>query len=206
MSVSYGGVVRRLVASGLIVSAAACGRAGAEGNGQHSAVAGDSILEMSMMIERFQAAHARVESFGADAPRSRDELIERFGRAVRDSSVAQLRALTMTEAEFAYLYFPTSLYARPPYAQPPAVSWLLTEQNGLKGETRLLRHVGGTSLRIADHDCEDAPRTEGANTIWNDCRLTLRHEDGSEEVGVRLFGSVIERNGRFKFISLANRL
>jgi hypothetical protein len=199
-------MMRVMTAALLALVTAACGRAGAEGNGQHSAFAGDSILEMSVMIERFQAAHAPVESFGADAPRSRDELIERFRRAVKDSSAAQLRALTMTEAEFAYLYFPASLYARPPYAQPPGVSWLLTEQNGLKGETRLLRHLGGRPLDIAGHTCEDPPRTEGANTIWNDCRLTLRHEDGSEEAGVRLFGSVIERGGRFRFISLANRL
>lgn len=185
---------------------AACGTAGAVEEREARAVAGDSILDMPVMIEQFQARHAPVAAFGADAPRTRDELIERFAMALRDSSVAALRQLTLSKAEFAYLYFPASRFARPPYAQPPAVNWLLIEQNGLKGETRLLRHYGGAATDIVDHTCEADPVVEGRNIVWSHCRLALRQEDGTVLEDVRLFGSIVERDGRFRFVSLANKL
>ena len=40
------------------------------------------------------------------------------------------------------------MFAAPPYAQPPEVNWLLMEQNGLKGEARLLRQYGGRALDL----------------------------------------------------------
>src|SRR5690606_14824799 len=147
----------------------------------------------------------RVTSLGADAPGSMDELIARFARAVQDSSVAALEALTLDQAGFAHLYFPSSMYVRPPYAQPPAVNWLLLEQNSLKGRHRLLRDHGGRAFTVHGHECAGDPATEGRNRIHEACTLQVSRADGPIEA-VRLFGSVIERDGRFKLMSLANRL
>jgi hypothetical protein len=197
---------RGLSVMALLFLVAACGAAGVAEEREARAVAGDSILDMPLMVERFQARNAAVAAFGADAPRTREELIERFAMALRDGSVAALRQLTLSEAEFAYLYFPTSRFARPPYAQPPEVNWLLLEQNGLKGETRLLRHYGGTAIDVAGHSCEADPAVEGRNIVWSRCRVALRQEDGTVLEDVRLFGSIVERDGRFRFVSLANKL
>lgn len=168
-------------------------------------VAGDSILPMDVMIERFQAEVPRVLALADEAPRSRDELVERFVAAVGENSVSALDSITLNVAEFAHLYFPTSIYAQRPYAQPPAVNWLLLEQNSLKGRARLLRHYGGRRLVVEAHECAVDPTVEGRNRIHEQCTLTIRiNGDGLENV--RLFGSIIERDGRFKLMSLANRL
>ncbi|HEX6309730.1 MAG TPA: hypothetical protein VFZ69_16255 [Longimicrobiales bacterium] len=171
----------------------------------NEAVAGDSLLPMREMIARFQAEVPPADSFGPDAAPSREVLIDRFVAAVADSSAAALSALTLNVSEFAHLYFPTSMFARVPYAQPPAVNWLLLEQNSLKGGRRLLREYGGRRLDVEGHRCAGAPRVEGANRIWESCLLVVRGADG-RIAELRLFGSIIEREGRYRLLSLANRL
>ena len=176
-----------------------------QGDGARPAPAADSILPMATMIARFQADLPVVASLGDDAPRSVGELIARFVEAVEDSSTDALAALTLSRAEFAHLYFPSSAHARPPYAQPPAVNWLLLEQNSLKGQSRLLRRFGGKRLPVASHHCTGAPLIQGANRIHEACTLRISSADGWTE-DVRLFGSIVERDGRFKLLSLSNRL
>lgn len=165
----------------------------------------DSILPMATMIARFQADRRAVTSLGPDAARSRAELVARVVAAVADSNTAALHALTMNAAEFGYLYFPTSIYAREPYAQPPEVTWLLLDQNSRKGLLRLLREYGGKPLRAEGHRCTGEPGVEGMNRIHEHCTVQLRNEDGTIR-DVRLFGSIIEREGRFKLMSVSNRL
>lgn len=168
------------------------------------AVRGDSMLPMDTMIARFQARLPEVAGLTADAPGSIEELIGRFGAAVSGGRVEDLRALTMSAAEFAYVYFPTSAYSRAPYAQPPEVNWLLLEQNSLKGQNRLMRAFGGRPLRVEGYRCTAEPRVEGENRIHEECLVRVAAAGDAAEI--RLFGSLIERDGRFKLMSLTNRL
>ena len=170
-----------------------------------SAAAGDSIFPMEIMIARFQAGRPAVTSLADGAARSRDALVARVVEAVADSSAAALQALTMNAAEFGHLYFPTSIYSREPYAQPPEVTWLLMSQNSRKGLVRLLREYGGQSLVTAGYNCGGEPKVEGSNRIHERCTVRIRAADGRVEE-VRLFGSIIERAGRFKLVSLSNQL
>jgi hypothetical protein len=162
----------------------------------------DSIFPMPEMIARFQASvPRRTSAFDESAARSRDELVERFAAAVADNDAEALAALRLDVSEFAFLYFPSSRFAQPPLAQPPHTAWLMVEQNGLKGETRLLRSFGGRRLEIESTTCEEDPVVEGENRLFEHCRVHLR--DGSS---LRLFGSVMQRDGRYRFVSMANEL
>lgn len=220
--VSYG----NMVLFGLVVLAGACTNGtdrkmvlmrGAQGEPPAStspastsraskpAAAGDSIFPMEVMIARFQADRPTVTALDDGAARSRDALVARVMEAVADGNAAALHALTVNAAEFGQLYFPTSIYSRKPYAQPPEVTWLLMDQNSRKGLVRLLREYGGQSLVVAGHDCGGEPKVEGPNRIHEHCRVRIRGADGRVEE-VRLFGSIIERAGRFKLMSLSNRL
>jgi hypothetical protein len=169
------------------------------------AAAGDRILPMAIMIARFQADRAAVTALDNGSARSRDALVARVVEAVADSNAAALHALTMNAAEFGHLYFPTSIYSREPYAQPPEVTWLLMSQNSRKGLVRLLREYGGQFLVVAGHGCSGEPKVEGSNRIHEHCTVRIRGAGGGVEE-VRLFGSIIERAGRFKLMSLSNRL
>lgn len=160
----------------------------------------DSIFPMEAMIERFQEESGARPSALRGAARSRDELVAAFASAVEDSSMGALRALRMDMAEYAHLYAPTSHLSRDPYRQPPVIGWMLTEQNGLKGEARLLRRFGGRPLGLRGYECPEAPVIEGDNTLWRNCLVDV----AASEQPLRLFGTIVARAGAYKFISLAN--
>jgi hypothetical protein len=132
-------------------------------------------------------------------------LVTRLRRAVEESDTNALRALVMSRREFAWLYYPTSAFTRPPTRQEPGLAWFLHLQASQKGVTRLLSQYGGQPLRIADNACKAPPRLEGNNTLWLDC---VQHvvEEQSDTTVIRLFGGVLERNGRFKILSYSNDL
>ncbi len=167
-------------------------------------LSGDVLLPMPEMIARFQEGVPVPDTLGDGVASSRDELVTAFVTAIKDSSAAALRSLRLDVAEFAWLYFPESRYTEKPYELPPETLWMLMDQNGLKGQTRLLRRFGGRQLDVTAYACEDEPRREGPNTFWEQCLITVNSADGARSM--RLFGSIMERGGRFKFVSMANDL
>jgi hypothetical protein len=106
-------------------------------------------------------------------------------------------------AEYAWLYYPTTLISRPPYELPPALAWFQLQETNRKGALRLLRAFGGRRLELRDHSCAAAPAVEGENRIWTGCTITLA-ADGGEPTSQRLFAAILERDGRFIFLSFHN--
>jgi hypothetical protein len=163
----------------------------------------DSVFPPAEAMRRFRE-NLPVPSTLENAERSRDSLVHRFVRAVERRDSIALRAMVMSRAEFAYLYYPTSPHARPPTQQPPALVWFLHTQNSEKGVGRVLDRFGGRRMRVRGHTCAEPPRVEAKNLIWDDCRLHIG--GGADTATVRLFGGVIEREGRFKVLSYSNDL
>lgn len=64
---------------------------------------------------------------------------------------------------------------------------------------------GGRWLRLLSYDCGQEASREGDNTIWGPCVLRCRSERG-DTLRLRLFSQIIERDGRYKFLSYANKL
>ena len=140
-----------------------------------------------------------------DSERSIADVVARLATAVERSDTTALRALVMSRREFAWLYYPTSPFTRAPTKQEPTLAWFLHLQASEKGATRLFNAYGGRSLRLAGHECMAPPRLEGNNRLWFDCVQLLTEEQGDTTV-TRLFGGIIERDGRFKILSYSNDL
>jgi hypothetical protein len=136
---------------------------------------------------------------------SRDELVRRFVGALEHRDTAALRELLLTRAEFAYLYYPTNPEARPPYDLSPGLMWFLLDGNSRKGFARALDERGGRPLRYVGYACEGGPGRQAANTVWASC-VVRRLQAPGDTVAERLFGPIVERGGRFKFVSYANKL
>jgi hypothetical protein len=162
----------------------------------------DSVIPIPEALRRFKIGLAEVTTLSDDAPRTRDELVRRFALAVEGRDSVALARLAVNRAEFAYLYYPSSRYTRRPYELDPALLWFLTQQSSGKGYARLLRRLGGTPLTVVDHACAGQPTREGENVLWQGCTLSVRV--GTDTVPRRLFGTVLERDGRFKLMSFAN--
>jgi hypothetical protein len=161
----------------------------------------DSIVPIGEALARFRSKVGPPPAGLEGGAVSKEALVMRFLLALRRGDTATIRSLHLTRAEFAYLYYPHTRYTRPPYRQSPELLWLRMGMGSEKGVGRALRRLAGTDLAYRGVSCDSA-RKEGPNSIWEAC-VVLRGA-GAHEERVRLFGGIIERQGRCKFLSYAN--
>ena len=162
----------------------------------------DSILPMDVALERFRADLREPTRLTSGAG-TRDALVRDVIVALAASDTAALARLAVDRAEWAWLYFPTSPVAKPPYELPPGLAWMQLREGSRKGALRALRELGGHRLDLRDYTCAEAPRAEGDNRLWTGCRVTLSR-DGAEAVTLSLFGAILERDGHFAILSFTN--
>lgn len=184
--------------------ATACDRSAANPQPVVSVGVIDSILPVSEEIRRFKAAHAIGEdNHGLKrGVASREELVQRLIVAIERSDTTELRGLLIDAEEFINVYYPESMYARPPYRQNPAFVWFQIQQNGAKGLTRALQRFGGKDAGSARFSCATGPVLLGAARTWENCTVDWELEPNK----LQLFGSIIEHARHFKFVSYANDL
>lgn len=164
----------------------------------------DSIRPVEEELRRFRAAVGGDSTTAlAGGAASRAALVRQFVDAVAAADTIRLHRMMITPCEFSDLIYPESPYLRPPYQQAPALVWSQIEASGTTGLTRLLRRLGGQPLRYEAHQCRSEPEAYGSNKIWRGCSLRIRTAAG-ETATARLFGSIVERKGQFKFVNYAN--
>ncbi len=123
--------------------------------------------------------------------------------ALAANDTAAFEALAVDRAEWAWLYFPSSTVARPPYELPPALAWFQLQERSRRGVLRALRELGGHRLDFSGYACAPEPNQEGENRLWTGCAVAIAR-DGGDPVTLRLFGAILERNGRFAVLSFTN--
>jgi ketosteroid isomerase-like protein len=161
----------------------------------------DSIFAPEEALRRFRIGLDSVASL--DGPTRRDELVQRFFAALRRKDRAALSALAIDRAEFAYLVFPQSRWSRAPYRQPPDVAWMLFQAKSEGSLTKLLGRAD--RFELAGYRCRDT-ETDGPMRLWAGCVVRVRETGGGRARDLRLFGTIIERDGHYKFAGFANDL
>jgi hypothetical protein len=165
----------------------------------------DSILPVEEELRRFRAAlpgDSATTFTGGSA--SREALARRFVRALVANDTNDLRAMAVHGREFADLYYPESPYTHAPYRQSPALAWSLIQNPSTSGLTRLVRRLGGQPMTYVSHKCDPKVLHEGRNTRYAGCLITIVDASGAK-VTKRYFGSIVERDGNFKFMSYTNQ-
>ena len=155
-------------------------------------------------LAQFRAGLVQPESLTGGA-RSQADLVKQFIHALELRDTAALVTLHLTRAEFAWLYYPTNPQSQPPYDLSPGLMWFMERGNSEKGVSRLLEERAGIPLHVAGYRCDQNVSRQGANTVIGPCvvrRLTAQRDTIDE----RLFGLIVERGGRYKFTSYANKL
>ncbi|MEX2466075.1 MAG: hypothetical protein WD995_04150 [Gemmatimonadota bacterium] len=165
----------------------------------------DSIFPIEEQIRRFQSMVADTPTTFSGGASSRDGLVEAFLSAVRARDAEALADLTLDQAEYAFLYYPYSTFAKPPYELPPEILWIQIQNTQSRSLTRLFRQLEERTLDPRGYRCEGEPLQSGPIRIWEDCFVRVPGET-EDVVDLRLFGSVLEHQGRFKFVSLSNEL
>jgi hypothetical protein len=165
----------------------------------------DSILPIEEELRRFRAAlpgDSATKFTGGS--KSREALARRFVRALVANDTADLKAMAVHGREFADLYYPESPYTRAPYRQSPALAWSLIQNPSTSGLTRLIRRLGGKPMTYVSHNCDPKVLHEGHNTRYAGCVITVVDAEG-KTVTKRYFGSIVERDGQYKFMSYTNQ-
>jgi hypothetical protein len=165
----------------------------------------DSILPVAEELRRFRASlggDSAVHLTGGST--SREALVRRFVQALAANDTTDLQAMAIRSREFADLYYPESPYTHAPYRQSPALAWSLIQNPSTSGLTRLVRRLGGKPIRYVGHRCDPTPVHEGHNVRYAGCLIRLVDERG-DTVTKRYFGSIVERDGRYKFLSYTNQ-
>ncbi|MBA4072388.1 MAG: hypothetical protein C0497_11210 [Gemmatimonas sp.] len=164
----------------------------------------DSILPIEEEIRRF-----RIAVGGAPASRltggaaSQDALVAALAQAISANDSIALRRLAVTAREFIDLVYPESPYTRPPYRQAPGLLWRQIQMPSGSGVRRLVERHGGRPFHVEQLHCPSSPEVQGNNRLYVGC--TVRFVSGTDAAREgRLFGSIIERHGQFKFVSFAN--
>jgi hypothetical protein len=160
----------------------------------------DSIFPIEEEIRRFNAGLDRPASLTSPAM-NRADLVRRFAVALAHSDSAALRALVVTRAEFGYLVFPESPYARFPYKTKPEVIWMQLAGDSDRGTSRMLDRVAGPASRVSSLRCDGTPERQGPNTYWRNCSVLVQTASDPTKRRMHLFGQILERDGRAKFLS-----
>jgi hypothetical protein len=170
----------------------------------HQPIHVDSVFPMDEEIRRFREGLVEPAGFTGGAT-SRDGLVETFIRSLEAADTLTVASLAVDQAEFAWFYFPHSIYTAPPYELPPALVWFQSQNRSSRGLTRLLRTYAGKTLYTTGYRCPDDGEAWGEGWIWHGCTVLGEIPTG-ERVEERLFGSILEVDGRFKFVSFSNEL
>jgi len=163
----------------------------------------DSVLPVAELLQRFQAGLSPTDTLRHASP-SPEQLVDRLVRAIASHDTMALNAMVLDRAEFAFLYYPGSSMSLPPYEAPPALLWGQILAASDDGAGKLLARLGGRQVSAHALRCPP-PKVEGANRLLERC--TVRFDtSGARALEGNLFGTILTRDGRSKFISLANRI
>lgn len=163
----------------------------------------DSIMPMAEQLRRFREGLPVVDSLQRASP-SLDALVARLAKALASRDTADLNAMVLDRAEFAYIYFPTSTLSRPPYEAPPQLVWgqILSSSNA--GLGKLMERFGGAAVEVHDLQCPAPTDTAGVRSYE---RCTVRFTaPGRRALAGNLFGTVVSQGARYKFLGFANRI
>jgi hypothetical protein len=165
----------------------------------------DSIFPVEEEIRRFKAqVGGPFPSELAHSASSREELTRRLIGALEEADTTALRNMLIDAREFIALYYPYSQYTKSPYKQSPDLLWFLMSQQSEKGISRALSRFGGEPVGFRVLECKPDPVIQERNRLW-DCLVRWKAAERKPDP-IKLFGAIMERNGRFKFLSYSNDL
>jgi hypothetical protein len=193
---------------GLIATAAACASDTDQATPAADLPPGaviDSALPIDTLLARFRATLPDTPTALVGGEASPERLTRALLGALTAQDTATIRRLVLSRSEFGWLYYPHTRYTKRPYELGPELLWIQVNENSEKGIVRLLRRYGGSRLRFEALACPDSSSVEGPNTLTGPCQVTFAAADSSART-MQIFGSIIARDGRFKFVSYANEL
>ena len=138
---------------------------------------------------------------------SADALIHEFLRTLETDDPDALRRLRVTEAEYREIILPGSVREGEPlrhYTKEVAdFAWTNLDSKSWYHEQALLQTYRGRRFTVKAVDYDKGTGRYANHTAYKQLRLRLEEQDTGKEVRLGT-GSIVEIDGRFKFISFIN--
>lgn len=131
---------------------------------------------------------------------SPEDAAEAFLSALEAGDPETLRSLALTEREFAEAVYPLLPASRPERNTSAEFLWGLSEPRSRNSLAGALSRHGGTRLELVAVDFLGETTDYGAFRVHRETVLTVRTPGGDRRV-IRLFGSMIEQDRRYKLYS-----
>jgi hypothetical protein len=136
----------------------------------------------------------------ANTEGSPEALARRVIDAMQAGDLGRLRALALTEQEFRVHVWPSLPAARPERNVPFDFVWERIEQNSEGHLRQTVAAIGGGPLTLRRVRFAGPTSRYGDVAVRRSTELVLAAPDGTERM-VRLFGSTVEQDGRYKVFS-----
>jgi hypothetical protein len=131
---------------------------------------------------------------------SEHALADRVLGALAARDIAALQALSLSEREFREAVWPELPSSRPEMNVPVEYAWRTLAQNSAGHLYETIRAHGGRRYDLVRVQFDRETSRYGSFTVLRGSRLIVRDERGTQ-LHLRLFGSILERDGRFKLFS-----
>jgi len=185
------GASRLLFAAALALALAGCGR-GSSSEDAAPAAAVSPAVEASPEVERLRPTWGSAE-----------EAAEVFLEALAADDVERMRSTALSGEEFADVVWPELPSSRPNHNVPLDYAWRDLNQKSTNSLGRISRRYGGRRHRLERVEFLSETTDYITFAVHRDARLVLVDEEGVTR-RLRLFGSMIERGGRWKLFSFVN--
>ncbi len=120
--------------------------------------------------------------------------------ALAEDDGERLLALALSGIEFRTVVWPELPSSRPERGLPFEYAWGDLHQKSTNELRRLLARAGGRRYELLEMTFDGESTPYETFTVHRDSRLKVRDPEGAER-DVRLFGSVLERDGEYKLFS-----
>jgi len=134
---------------------------------------------------------------------SAEEVAEVFLDALAGNDFDRMRAMALSEEEFADVVWPELPSSRPNRNLPLDYAWRDLNQKSTRSLRRISRDRGGKRFRLERVDFLEETTEYTTFSVHREASLTVIDEEGVRR-RLRLFGSMIERGGRWKLFSFVN--
>jgi hypothetical protein len=137
-------------------------------------------------------------SYTFDSPES---LAKEFLDALYRKDVDTLKTFALNKEEFRLHVWPELPVSQIKKPLPFDYGWADLHQKSINSLKRTYVRYGGRELTFIRLEFEDETTQYETYAVHRDARVVVRDEETGREMRLDLFGSIMEKNGRFKLFS-----
>jgi hypothetical protein len=130
-----------------------------------------------------------------------EALAKGFLEALQSKDVEALKQFGLNEDEFRHHVWPELPVAKLDKPLPFEYGWSDLNQKSMNSLSRTYAAYGGRKLTFIRLEFEDETTDYETFKVHRDARVVVFDEERNEEMRLDLFGSIMEKNGRYKLFS-----